>query len=98
MQQKIGILSILYGLYRVPIFCYTFYFFKGGDENGGTTKQVNENKEYPHGHIALFLVLRWGQAQKGTSYHIIMWPPGVAFAILFPYKKRSLKASLLLHY
>ena len=60
MQQKIGILSILYWLYRVPIFCYTFYFFKGGDENGGTTKQVNENKEYPHGHIALFLVLRWG--------------------------------------
>jgi len=41
-------------------FVILFTFFKGGDENGGTTKQVNENKEYPHGHVALFSVLRWG--------------------------------------
>ena len=41
-------------------FVILFTFFKGGDENGGTTKQVNENKEYPHGQIALLSVLRWG--------------------------------------
>lgn len=54
MQQKIGILSILYGLYRVPIFCYAFYFIKGGDGNDGNRKQVNENKEYILGDTALF--------------------------------------------
>lgn len=64
MQQKIGILSILYGLYRVPIFCYAFYFIKGGDGNDGNRKQVNENKEYILGDTALSFVLHWGQAQK----------------------------------
>lgn len=84
MRQKIGTLSILYGLYRVPIFCYYFYLIKGGDDNDGILTQENENKEYTTDNISLFFVLHWGQAQKGTSYHIIMWPPGVAFAILFP--------------
>lgn len=45
MQQKIGTLSVLYGLYRVPIFCYYFYLIKGGDENDGIRTQENENKE-----------------------------------------------------
>jgi len=45
MQQKIGTLSVLYGLYRVPIFCYYFCFIKGGDDNDGTRTQENENKE-----------------------------------------------------
>lgn len=82
----------------VPIFCYYFYLIKGGDGNDGIRTQGNENKESSYYDIVLFCVLHWGQAQKGTSCHIIMWPPGVAFVILFQYKKRSLKASLLLHY
>lgn len=84
MQQKIGTLSVLHGLYRVPIFCYTFYLIKGGDGNDGNSKQVNENKEYISDDTALFLFCIGGKTRKGTSYHIIMWPPGVAFAILFP--------------
>lgn len=46
MQQKIGTLSVLYGLYRVPIFCYTFLrLIKGGDDNDGIRTQENENKK-----------------------------------------------------
>ena len=67
-------------LFFVILFC----LIKGGDDNDGIRTQENENKESSYYDIALFCVLRWGQAQKGTSYHIIMWPPGVAFAILFP--------------
>ena len=65
-------------------FVILFYLIKGGDGNDGNSKQVNENKESSYYDIVLFCVLHWGQAQQETSYHIIMWPPGVAFAILFP--------------
>lgn len=83
MQQKIGTLSVLYGLYRVPIFCYYFCLIESGDDNDGILTQENENKEYITGNTSLFFVLHWGQDQKGTDCYIIMWPPGVAFVILF---------------
>lgn len=37
---------------------------KGGDENGGTNTQVNENKENTHSDTALFFVLRGGKSRK----------------------------------